>query len=125
MAAKARDISTESVKRWFRTLSIREKSRLATELMEEVSENRAMRIQELEAELADLRGNGASNTPKRELRRVKKRHSPLAGVKVPPKYADKVGNTWTGRGIMPKWLREATKGGKKSEDFLIAKSRKK
>src|SRR5262245_890470 len=40
--------------------------------------------------------------------------------KVAPKYRDKSGNTWTGRGRMPRWMVAATKGGKaKKEDFLI------
>ena len=42
--------------------------------------------------------------------------------KVAVKYRDNVGNTWTGRGRMPRWMVAATKGGKaKKEDFLIAK----
>jgi DNA-binding protein H-NS len=37
------------------------------------------------------------------------------------KYRDKAGNTWTGRGRMPRWLVAATKGGKaKKEDFLVS-----
>jgi DNA-binding protein H-NS len=37
------------------------------------------------------------------------------------KYRDKAGNTWTGRGRMPRWMVAATKSGKaKREDFLIA-----
>jgi len=41
--------------------------------------------------------------------------------KVAVKYRDKNGNTWTGRGRMPRWLTAAMKGGKaKKEDFLIA-----
>ena len=41
--------------------------------------------------------------------------------KVAVKYRDKGGNTWTGRGRMPRWMTAATKGGKaKKEDFLIA-----
>ena len=41
--------------------------------------------------------------------------------KVAVKYRDKAGNTWTGRGRMPRWMVAATKGGKaKKEDFLIA-----
>ena len=41
--------------------------------------------------------------------------------KVAVKYRDDAGNTWTGRGRMPRWLTAATKGGKaKKEDFLIA-----
>jgi DNA-binding protein H-NS len=36
------------------------------------------------------------------------------------KYRDASGNTWTGRGRMPRWMMAATKGGKaKKEDFLI------
>ena len=36
------------------------------------------------------------------------------------KYRDKAGNTWTGRGRMPRWMVAATKGGKaKRDDFLI------
>ena len=41
-------------------------------------------------------------------------------AKVAVKYRDDAGNTWTGRGRMPRWLTAATKGGKaKKEDFLI------
>jgi len=41
--------------------------------------------------------------------------------KVAVKYRDSAGNTWTGRGRMPRWLVAATKGGKaKKEDFLVA-----
>jgi DNA-binding protein H-NS len=37
------------------------------------------------------------------------------------KYRDENGNTWTGRGRMPRWLTAATKGGKaKKEDFLVS-----
>jgi DNA-binding protein H-NS len=40
--------------------------------------------------------------------------------KVAVKYRDQAGNTWTGRGRMPRWMVAATKGGKaKREDFLI------
>ncbi len=41
--------------------------------------------------------------------------------KVAVKYRDANGNTWTGRGRMPRWMMAATKGGKaQKEDFLIA-----
>jgi DNA-binding protein H-NS len=42
--------------------------------------------------------------------------------KVAAKYRDpkNPGNTWTGRGRMPRWMTAATKGGKaKKDDFLI------
>jgi len=42
--------------------------------------------------------------------------------KVPPKYRGSKGETWAGRGAMPVWMRDAIKGGKKQDDFLIDKS---
>ena len=50
------------------------------------------------------------------------RTSPAKGRKlgkVPVKYKDKNGNTWTGRGNQPVWLREAIKGGAKLESFRV------
>jgi DNA-binding protein H-NS len=37
------------------------------------------------------------------------------------KYRDpkNPGNTWTGRGRMPRWMTAAVKGGSKRDDFLI------
>lgn len=42
-----------------------------------------------------------------------------SGVKVAPKYRDSSGNTWTGRGKMPKWLAAAVAAGRSVESFLI------
>ncbi len=39
--------------------------------------------------------------------------------KVAPKYRDANGNTWTGRGQKPVWLRDAIEQGAKQDDFLI------
>jgi DNA-binding protein H-NS len=39
---------------------------------------------------------------------------------VAPKYRDAVtNNTWTGRGKMPNWLRDATNSGRSLDEFLI------
>jgi DNA-binding protein H-NS len=43
----------------------------------------------------------------------------LAGIKIPPKYRDSEGNTWTGRGLKPKWLSAAMAKGAKLEQFAI------
>src|SRR5262249_30407134 len=51
--------------------------------------------------------------------------SALKGRKVPPKYRSRSGDTWAGRGAKPKWLVAAIKGGKKLDDFLIGKGRRK
>jgi DNA-binding protein H-NS len=50
-----------------------------------------------------------------------KQRGKLKGTKVPPKYRDRSGNTWAGRGAKPRWLVAAIKRGKKVEDFLIKK----
>ena len=42
------------------------------------------------------------------------------GTKLAAKYKDDSGNTWTGRGSQPRWLRAAVESGKKLEDFLIS-----
>jgi DNA-binding protein H-NS len=40
--------------------------------------------------------------------------------KVAPKYRNKdTGETWTGRGLQPKWVQAAIATGKKLEDFTI------
>lgn len=35
------------------------------------------------------------------------------------KYRDNAGNTWTGRGSRPRWLRDALAGGKSIESYLV------
>lgn len=46
--------------------------------------------------------------------------SATAGKKVPPKYRDdSTGNTWSGRGLQPNWLKAAIAGGRRLEDFAV------
>ena len=40
-------------------------------------------------------------------------------LKVKPKYRNKKGETWAGRGKLPRWMVAELKAGKKREDFLI------
>jgi DNA-binding protein H-NS len=66
---------------------------------------------------------------KRQLRRLhgEARRSPrtsLKGIKIAPKYRGPNGETWAGRGAMPKWLAALKKDGHKPEEFLIAKPAK-
>ena len=42
-----------------------------------------------------------------------------AGKKLPAKYKDADGNTWTGRGIKPRWLRTALESGQSLEALKI------
>lgn len=57
--------------------------------------------------VADLAGkSGASRTRK--------------GTKVPAKYHDPAtGNSWSGRGLQPKWLKAALAAGRKLSDFAV------
>jgi DNA-binding protein H-NS len=52
------------------------------------------------------------------------RGSRLKGTKVPPKYRSPLGETWAGRGAKPRWLVAAIQRGKRLEDFLIAKRKR-
>lgn len=47
------------------------------------------------------------------------RKTKASGRKLPPKYRDAAGNTWTGRGSQPRWLREAIAKGEKRESFAV------
>lgn len=62
---------------------------------------------------ADLRGVFSAKAP------GKRRKSRLAGKKAPVRYRDGKGNKWSGRGLAPKWLKEAEKAGKKRTEFLV------
>jgi DNA-binding protein H-NS len=50
------------------------------------------------------------------------RASGMKGRKVAAKYRGPDGETWAGRGAMPRWMAAEIKAGKKKEDFLIEKS---
>jgi DNA-binding protein H-NS len=53
----------------------------------------------------------------------KHKSSSLKGRKVAPKYRNPANKseTWAGRGVRPRWLRAALKGGHKIEEFAIKK----
>jgi DNA-binding protein H-NS len=74
--------------------------------------NQAVAIQEQLARLAELGPSG--NTGRARGR------SP----KVPVKYRDKNGNTWSGRGAQPRWMTAAIKAGAKRDDFLVGETSK-
>lgn len=43
-----------------------------------------------------------------------------AGAKVAAKYRNSsTGETWSGRGLQPRWLKAATASGKRLEDFAV------
>ncbi|MFN0183572.1 MAG: H-NS family nucleoid-associated regulatory protein [Aquabacterium sp.] len=67
---------------------------------------------------ADLATRAAAPAP--ASKKATGKRGPTAGRKVAAKYRDKAtGNTWSGRGLQPKWLKQALAGGKKIDDFRI------
>lgn len=59
----------------------------------------------------DLSGKSAAATGRRK---------PAEGTrKAAVKYRDAQGNTWSGRGLQPRWLREALASGKTLQDFSV------
>ena len=86
-------------------------------------------------DIGTILGNRAESL-KRELRAIGEDYKEVGRIavygkrkqtgKVAAKYRDpKSKATWAGRGGMPGWMRQALKAGKKREDFLIAKTRRK
>lgn len=46
--------------------------------------------------------------------------APKTGAKVAPKYRDKAsGQTWSGRGLQPRWLKAALAAGRKIDEFRL------
>jgi DNA-binding protein H-NS len=88
------------------------------ELRSKVDSQLASRSSDLQKQLARLGGSTVVHR--------KGRGSVLKGVKVKPKYRNaKTGETWAGRGVLPRWLRAALKSGKMLDSFLIDKTARK
>ncbi len=59
--------------------------------------------------LADLSSGGISSV----------KRGPKSGGTVAAKYRDAAGNSWSGRGLQPKWLKAAIASGKSLADFAV------
>lgn len=65
---------------------------------------------------------GKSGRPAAKKALIQKRvHKPSAtkGAKLAPKYRGPKGETWSGRGSMPRWLAELVAEGKSRESFAV------
>ncbi len=66
--------------------------------------------------VADLGSRGGRGSSGSENKAAKK----VSGAKVAAKYRDSsTGESWSGRGLKPKWLTAALAAGKKIEDFAV------
>ena len=82
---------------------------------------------DLERQIALLDGGNSTGHGKRRGRPAGggARASALKGKSVPPKYRGPGGETWAGRGAMPRWLKALVKEGHSVEEFLIGAGRRK
>ncbi len=93
-----------------------QKAALERQIAETQREERAAAIAQVKAlmsqyglTLADIGGSGRAAALPR-----------AGGAKVAPKYRDPAtGATWSGRGLQPRWLREALAGGRSLSDFAV------
>ena len=52
-------------------------------------------------------------------KKPRKASSKMAGSKVAAKYRNAEGQSWTGRGLMPRWLKALVDEGRTKEEFLV------
>ncbi len=86
-------------------------------LRDDITDMLGRKASELKQQLSRLAGD----TPKRgRPAGGGRKKGPGRGSKVAPKYRGPGGETWSGRGLKPRWLTMALREGGKIEDFLIA-----
>lgn len=90
-------------------------------LRDRVGEVLSGKVEDLKRQLSRL--SGGAKTAK-SAKSTGARRGPKKGHKVAPKYRGPGGETWSGRGLRPRWLSAAIKNGRKQDDFLIVKKRK-
>lgn len=75
----------------------------------------------LSAEDLGLGKTSSSGKPKRATKAPRKSAKQPRSKRgsVPVKYSDGLGNTWTGRGLQPKWVKDALSKGATLEALLI------
>jgi DNA-binding protein H-NS len=92
-----------------------QKAALEKQILETQREERSAaitKVKDVMAEygltLADIAGKGTAPAPRK------------AAAKVPAKYRDPAtGDSWSGRGLQPKWLKAALGKGKTLADFAV------
>jgi DNA-binding protein H-NS len=52
-------------------------------------------------------------------KKARAKSSPAAGLKVAPKFRGPQGETWSGRGLMPRWLSALVAQGREKDEFAV------
>ena len=76
-------------------------------------------MKKLGVTMEDLATKPAAPTGRKPAQKTARKAGRKAGAKIPVKYRDENGNTWTGRGKTPIWILEAEKAGKSREIFRV------
>jgi DNA-binding protein H-NS len=99
-----------------KTMSVAKLQDLKSQVEAAINTKVSERRHELESQLSKLDGHSGGARRGRPAGR-----GGLRGA-VAPKYRnpENPAETWAGRGLRPRWLVAALKGGKKAEDFLIS-----
>jgi DNA-binding protein H-NS len=93
------------------------RAELEQQIAEMQREERSSALVQVKALMAQHGLTAADLGPTRGLGAIPKTRS---GSKVAPKYRDPAtGQTWTGRGLHPIWLKQALAGGAQLSDFAI------
>ncbi|MDP1534285.1 MAG: H-NS histone family protein [Rubrivivax sp.] len=92
-----------------------QKAALERQILDVQREERAAAIAQVKALMAD-HGLSLSDLGTRAMTAPRR----AAGGKVPAKFRDPVtGNSWSGRGLQPNWLKAALAAGRKLSDFAV------
>ena len=94
---------------------IAQRAAIEQEIAQTRTAQRAVAIEQIRKIMADNGISTADLSPKRT-----DRASAAAGQKVATKYRSEVmGETWSGRGLQPRWLKAAIASGKSISDFAV------
>ena len=98
---------------------IAQKEALERQIEEQTAQGHAAAIAKIR-ELMVENGISLSDLGARSGGKASSKKSSSTGQKVAAKYRDaSTGESWSGRGLKPKWLQAALASGKKIEDFSV------
>jgi DNA-binding protein H-NS len=79
-----------------------------------------LRIAELESVINDIKSKMTEyNITAKDLGFTNRSKKQKNTEPIPPKYKNKKGETWSGRGRQPQWIKDIIASGKSIESFLI------
>lgn len=86
---------------------------------QEVAIARVKALMAEEGVTLEMLGGRKARVPRAAAVAAQKQSRSTKGVKIAPKYRDAHGNTWSGRGLQPLWVRDALRRGDTLEQFAV------